>query len=132
MLSLAKNTIERVAEFDYLGISLEDKNSWKAQLNKSSLTLGQKAGVIQKFANNKTVRPVSPAITIWKAQAISAATYGAELWGHCDTGPLTIIENKFLRSFLKLPQSTPWSNYGWAWTLRPFRGGLGYGRFCTG
>ena len=70
---------------------------------KSGLILKQRAAAIVKFALNKTTRPTAPALNIWKGQAVSAATYGAELWGHADTGSLTIAENKFIRSFLILP-----------------------------
>ena len=83
-----------MTEFYYLDIRLENRKTWVAQIAKSSVILKQKAGVILKFANSKQAHLMSPALEIWRAQAISAATYGAELWGHSYTNILTTIEHK--------------------------------------
>lgn len=43
------------------------------------------------------------------AQAVAAATYGAELWGDSNLDVLDVVENSFLRGMLKIPQSSPLS-----------------------
>ena len=106
-LKLGSELIEKVCEFDYLGIHLESRNSWSSQITKCEMSIKLRAASILRFANSKAFRPSSHVLEIWKAQAVSAACYGSELWGHSYCDSILIAENNFLRSFLNLPSSTP-------------------------
>ena len=104
---LGESLIEKVDEFDYLGILLGNKNNWKPQILKSELIQKHRAAAILKFANCHSFHPTSPVLEIWKAQAVAGASYGSELWGHTNCETLLLVENKFLRSLLKLPIGVP-------------------------
>ena len=90
---VGSNNIEKVSEFDYLGIHLENRNTWNSQITKSEMILKHRAASILRFANCKTYRPTSPIIEIWKAQAVAGASYGSEIWGHVQCDKIQIAEN---------------------------------------
>lgn len=75
------------------------------QLEKSKITLHQKAFAIARHYKVTSGGPVAPVMIVYKATAVASALYGAEIWGYADR--LTKTENRFLKTLFKLTQSTP-------------------------
>lgn len=106
-LSVDCVALERVSEFDYLGVHLQDSHRWPVQLRKSTLLLKQSAGSFIRCAYSAPSFPISPSFGIYRSQACGAALYGADIWGHCNLEMLETTENNFLKSLLKIPPSSP-------------------------
>lgn len=65
------------------------------------------AGAIGKEHCLSQSRPVAPALTGYDAKAVSAALYGAELWGFYYVNDICRSEHKFLRDLVMLPRNIP-------------------------
>ncbi|KAJ1175340.1 hypothetical protein NDU88_000628, partial [Pleurodeles waltl] len=64
-ISLEGEVLERVNDFDYLGIRLEDSHKWQAHLSKSVMSLKQKLGCILRYAAKSPSFAITPAIEIY-------------------------------------------------------------------
>lgn len=80
-LQLAMNDtdIERVTEFDFLGLSLNDNLSWKNHINKISNKISRSIGILNK---HKHFIPLESKLHIYSSLILSHLNFGILNWGY--------------------------------------------------
>ena len=72
-LKINGNIIERVSNFNFLGILFNENMSWKSHLNKLSNKLSKISGVLNRMKN---ILPVDIMRTLYHSMVHSHMTYG--------------------------------------------------------
>ena len=70
--------IERVKEFNFLGITIDEHMSWKAHAHKVACKLGATIGTMKRL---KHFLPMSVMKTLYSSLVLPHLTYGIILWG---------------------------------------------------
>ena len=92
-------SLESVNSIEYLGIMIDNRINWKAQMDKSSFILAQRSGALHKLVKASTYKPVSPVLEIYRAKVQSAVLYGAEIWGYACSSSIRVGKIIFLSPY---------------------------------
>lgn len=106
-ITVDMETIEFVYDFNYLGITLDSKLSWKPQLEKSRTILLQSTFPLIKNMESNTSKVVSPVLEVYKYKAQSASLHGVELWGPLLKKLLRLTKTSLLEKFYQFPHEHP-------------------------
>ena len=105
-LKIAGNTIEQVAEFNLLGINIDQNITWKSHVTKTAIKISRVIGVLNKL---KHIFPQHILRTIYNSLIQPHLIYGLYLWGlNCKR--LKILQKKAVRVLAFKPyisHSTP-------------------------
>jgi hypothetical protein len=71
--------LERVTEFNFLGITLDETLSWKPHINKVCNKIAKSIGVIKRL--NRCL-PVPTLVTLYNSLILPHINYGLLAWGH--------------------------------------------------
>ena len=71
--------IERVSEFNFLGITLDDHLRWNKHIDKISNKMSRNIGILNCL---KHFLPISTKLTIYNSLILSHINYGLLLWGY--------------------------------------------------
>jgi len=77
-LKLDDVTIERVAEFNFLGLTLDEHLTWKCHINKISNKISQCMGILNRL---KRLLPIQTKILIYNSLVLSHLNFGILIWG---------------------------------------------------
>ena len=95
--NINKRAIERVDEFKYLGVIIDNKLNWQKHVDYIASKLAKIAGVIYKL---RTKAQSSTLTLIYNSLAGSYLSYGILAWGNCASSTLIklqSLQNKILR-----------------------------------
>ncbi len=70
--------IERVAEFNFLGLTLDEHLTWKCHINKISNKISQCMGILNRL---KRFLPIHTKVLIYNSLVLSHLNFGILLWG---------------------------------------------------
>ena len=105
-LKIARNTIEQVAEFNFLGINIDQNITWKSHVTKTAIKISRVIGVLNKL---KHIFPQHILRTIYNSLIQPHLIDGLYLWGlNCKR--LKILQKKAVRVLAFKPyisHSTP-------------------------
>ena len=72
------NNIERITQFNFLGLILESNLSWNKHINHISLKMSKTIGILYRL---KSVSPLSVLLTLYKTLVLPYFNYGILTWG---------------------------------------------------
>lgn len=101
------NEIARVTTFTYLVVLFDDRSTWVPQKKAKRNVMARSTLAVLDFARRLGAKPIQVLLNIYRAKCIAISNYGSEIWGYREVKDIQIVENKFLRNLLSLPQSTP-------------------------
>ena len=105
-LKIDGNAIEQVAEFNFLGIDIDQNITWKPHVTKTAIKISRVIGVLNKL---KHIFPQHILLTIYNSLIQPHLIYGLYLWGlNCKR--LKILQKKAVRILAFKPyisHSTP-------------------------
>ncbi len=78
-LHIEGTTIERVFEFNFLGITLDDKLRWNKHIDKISNKISRNVGILNSM---KHFLPIPTKTLIYNSLILSHINYGLLLWGY--------------------------------------------------
>ncbi len=78
-LKIDNVNIEWIAEFNFLGLSLDEHLTWKCHINKISNKISQCMGILNIL---KHFLPIQTKILIYNLLVLSHLTFGILLWGY--------------------------------------------------
>ena len=82
LLTMNNTTIERVSNFDFLGIVLNEHLNWKPHIDKISNKISRSIGILNK---NKHFIPLQSKLHIYSSLILSYLNFGILTWGYkCD------------------------------------------------
>ena len=95
-LQINGNKIERVTEFNFLGLVLQSKLSWNEHINHISLKVSKVIGIIHKL---KSVYPFSALLTLYNTLVLPHFNYCILSWGSVakENHHLYLLQKKALR-----------------------------------
>lgn len=105
--------LERVKEFTYLGVKMSMNLRWTKQKTNARR---KGLGVLSEIHKaSVTIPDIPPSLTekMFKSLLIPTVAYGSEIWGAGDNSPLNILQTKYLKATIGVPQST--ANSGILW-----------------
>ena len=77
-LQINGNNIERVTQFNFLGLILESNLSWNKHINHISLKVSKAIGILYRL---KSVYPLSVLLTLYNSLVLPYFNYGILTWG---------------------------------------------------
>ncbi len=77
-LMIDETIIERVTEFNFLGLTLDENVSWKSHINKISNRLSKSMSILNKL---KGFIPIKTTILIYNSLVLSHLNFGILAWG---------------------------------------------------
>ncbi len=77
-LMIDETIIERVAEFNILGLTLDENLNWKSHINKISNTISKSMGILNKL---KHFIPIKNKILIYNSLVLSHLNFEILAWG---------------------------------------------------
>ena len=77
-LKIAGNVIKQVAEFNFLGIDIDQNITWKPHVTKTAIKISRVIGVLNKL---KHIFPQHILLTIYNSLIQPHLIYGLYLWG---------------------------------------------------
>ncbi len=81
--------IERIAEFNFLGLTLDEHLDWKCHKNKLSNKISQCMGILNSL---KRFLPIQTKVLIYNSLVLSHLNFGILLWGFkCDKKIVRIL-----------------------------------------
>ena len=92
-LHIEGTPIERVYEFNFLGITLDDKLRWNKHIDKISNKISRNVGILNSM---KHILPISTKILIYNSLILSHINYGLLLWGY-SCKRIEILQKKAVR-----------------------------------
>jgi hypothetical protein len=85
--------IDRVAEFNFLGLTLDEHLTWKSHVNKISNKISQCMGILNRL---KRFLPIQTKVLIYNSLVLSHLNFGILVWGHkCEK--LAKLQKKVVR-----------------------------------
>ncbi len=78
-LTINNTIIERVTQFDFLGLTLNENLTWKDHINKISNKISQSLGILNK---PKHILPINAKTLIYSSLILSHLTFGILAWGY--------------------------------------------------
>ncbi len=92
-LVIDDTVIERVSEFNFLGLTLDENLTWKSHINKISNKISKSMGILNKL---KHFLPIKTKIMIYNSLILSHLNFGILTWGfQCDR--VIKLQKKVLR-----------------------------------
>lgn len=94
-------SIEKVNSFNFLGIHIDDKLTWKAHINNLSTKISKSTGVLNQLNNYV---PQNILTTIYSSLTLSHLNYGISCWGYARKTilkPITTLQKKAIRIITK-------------------------------
>lgn len=79
ILIMDNTTIERVYEFDFLGLSLNENLTWKTHIDKIANKISRCIGILNRL---KYFLPLEIKLTIYSSLILSHLNFGILLWGY--------------------------------------------------
>ncbi len=92
-LMIDETTIERVAEFNFLGLTLDENLSWKSHINNISNRISKSMSILNKL---KHFIPIKTKILIYNSLVLSHLNFGILAWGF-QSARLTKLQKKIIR-----------------------------------
>ena len=89
-LNINNTNIERVTEFNYLGIIIHQHLKWDSHINKIALKISSATGIIYKLKN---IFPQNILITLYNTLILPHIHYGILLWGY-NLNRICILQKK--------------------------------------
>ena len=81
-LKFDDDIIERVGEFNFLGLTLDEHLTWKCHINKISNKISQCMGILNRL---KRFLPIQTKVLIYNSLVLSHINFGILIWGfHCE------------------------------------------------
>ncbi len=81
-LVIDDTVIERVSEFNFLGLTLDENLTWKSNINKISKKISKSMGILNKL---KHFLPIKTKIMIYNSLILSHLNFGILTWRfQCD------------------------------------------------
>ncbi len=77
-LKIDNVNIERVAEYNFVGLTLDDHFDWKCHINKLSNKISQCMGILNRL---KRFLPIQTKVLIYNSLVLSYLNFGILLWG---------------------------------------------------
>ena len=105
-LTINDNPIEQVTEFNFLGITIDQKVTWNAHITKTSITIARVIGILHKLRHSFPQRILR---LIYNSLIHPHLIYGLYLWGF-NPKRLTILQKRAVRILALRPYlsySTP-------------------------
>jgi hypothetical protein len=81
-LILANTPIERVEQFDFLGLTISETLSWLPHISKISIKIAKAIGILNRLKN---ILPTNVLILIYNSLINSHISYCVLAWGFCST-----------------------------------------------
>ncbi len=78
-IKIEGDIIERVSEFNFLGITLDDQLRWNKHIDKIANKISRNIGILNCL---KHFIPISTKLTIYNSLVLSHINYGLLLWGY--------------------------------------------------
>ena len=78
-LTINDHVIERVTDFNFLGLTFDEHMSWNSHINKISIKITKTVGVLSRL---KRFLPQDILLTIYNALIMPHIQYGILCWGH--------------------------------------------------
>ena len=96
LLKVNNNTIERVTEFNFLGVILHSHMTWNKHINHISMKIARSIGILYRLRN---VYPESVLVTIYNTLILPHFHYCLLLWGSVvkENHSLHLLQKKFVR-----------------------------------
>ncbi len=85
--------IQRVENFNFLGVILNEKLSWKSHTDKVANCISKTVGILNAL---KHFLPETPKVTIYNSLILSHLNYGILIWGY-ENDRLTKLQKKAIR-----------------------------------
>ena len=86
--------IEKVSEFNFLGITIDDQLKWNKHIDKISNKISRNIGILNSL---KHFLPLSTKLTIYNSLVLSHINYGLLLWGYSCKRVIT-LQKKAIRT----------------------------------
>ena len=99
-LKVNNNNIERVTEFNFLGVILHSHMTWNKHINHISMKIARSIGILYRLRN---VYPESVLVTIYNTLVLPHFHYCLLLWGSVvkENHSLHLLQKKALRIITK-------------------------------
>ena len=92
-LNIINTNIERVTEFNFLGIIIHQHLKWDSHINKIALKISSATGIIYKLKN---IFPQNILLTLYNTLILPHIHYGILLWGY-NLNRICILQKKAIR-----------------------------------
>ena len=92
-LSINGHVIERVKDFNFLGITFDEHMSWNPQLNKISSKISKTLGIMSRL---KRYLPQEILLNIYNSLIMPHIQYGILCWGH-KSGRIMKLQKRAIR-----------------------------------
>ncbi len=93
-IKIEDTIIERVSEFNFLGITLDDQLRWHKHIDKIANKISRNVGILNCL---KHFLPVSTKLTIYNSLVLSHINYGLLLWGY-SCKRIELLQKKAVRT----------------------------------
>ena len=106
-VSIGHCQLERVTEYKYLGVVLDDTLTWKSHVNYITSKAGKRLGLLRRI---KEVLTANVANLIYKTFLPLILDYYDSVWACCNRGEIDRLErlqNRADRIVMKSPRSAP-------------------------
>ena len=93
-LNINNTNIERVTEFNFLGIIIHQHLKWDSHINKIAMKISSATGIIYKL---KKIFPQNILLTLYNTLILPHIHYGILLWGY-NLNRICILQKKAIRA----------------------------------
>ena len=93
--SIRQVTIEKVSEFNFLGVLIDESLTWKSHINKISSKISKGTGILCRLKN---LLPEKILLNIYNALILPYLNYAILIWGFSNTHRLLLLQKKAVRS----------------------------------
>jgi hypothetical protein len=94
IIKINDNIIERLTDFNFLGLIINENLSWKSHANKISNSISKTTGVLNRLKN---LLPQKIKITLYNSMIVSHLNYCILAWGY-EHSRLTKIQKRVIRT----------------------------------
>lgn len=99
--------VSTVSSFTYLGVLFDERSSWAPQFRAKKNAVIRSTSALLGFTQRLGARPFEAILSIYRSKCLAIAMYGSAIWGYKQLDGVQLAENRFLRTLLCVPQSTP-------------------------
>lgn len=93
--SIRQISIEKVSEFNFLGVLIDDSLTWKPHINKIRSKISKGAGILSRLKN---LLPSNVLLNIYNTLVLPFLNYAIMVWGFSSTNRLLLLQKKAVRS----------------------------------
>ncbi len=94
-LKFENDIIERVVEFNFPGLTLDEHLTWKCHINKISNKISQCMGILNRL---KCFLPIQTKVLIYNSIVFSHLNFGILIWGY-NFEKVSKLQKKVIRIF---------------------------------